>query len=77
MPDQLAGPTAIKPRPGEVATTNVAAKALLPEAIRQDPIIYPPEAVLQNSQVYETRPLEATQTRRRIISALINAHDAR
>ena len=60
-----------------VATTNVAAKALLPEAIRQDPIIYPPEAVLQNSQVYETRPLEATQTRRRIISALINAHDAR
>lgn len=60
-----------------VATTNAAAKALLPEAIRQDPTIYPPEAVLQNSQVYETRPLEATQTRRRIISALINAHDAR
>lgn len=60
-----------------VATTNAAAKALLPEEIRQDPTIYPPEAVLQNSQVYETRPLEATQTRRRIISALINAHEAR
>lgn len=60
-----------------VATTNAAAKALLPEAIRRDPTIYPPDAVLQNSQVYETRPLEATQTRRRIISALINAHDAR
>ncbi|UNG18985.1 ABC transporter substrate-binding protein [Stutzerimonas zhaodongensis] len=60
-----------------VATTNAAAKALLPEEIRQDPTIYPPEAVLQNSQVYETRPSEATQTRRRIISALINAHEAR
>ena len=60
-----------------VAEWTIAAKALLPEAIRQDPTIYPPEAVLQNSQVYETRPLEATQTRRRIISALINAHDAR
>jgi len=33
--------------------------------------------VLARSQVYEMRPLEATQTRRRIISALINAHDAR
>ncbi|MCP9339847.1 ABC transporter substrate-binding protein [Stutzerimonas xanthomarina] len=60
-----------------VATTNAAAKALLPEEIRQDPTIYPAEVVLRNSQVYEARPLEATQTRRRIISALINAHDAR
>lgn len=60
-----------------VATPNAAAQALLPEAIRQDPSIYPPEEVLARSQVYESRPLEATQTRRRIISALINAHDAR
>jgi spermidine/putrescine transport system substrate-binding protein len=60
-----------------VATPNAAAQALLPEAIRQDPSIYPPEKVLERSQVYESRPLEATQTRRRIISALINAHDAR
>lgn len=60
-----------------VATPNMTAKALLPKAIRQDPTIYPPEAVLQNSQNYEPRPLEATQTRRRIISALINAHDTR
>lgn len=60
-----------------VATTNAAAKALLPEETRQDPSIYPPEQVLRTSQIYEPRPLEATQTRRRIISALINAHDAR
>jgi spermidine/putrescine transport system substrate-binding protein len=60
-----------------VATPNAAAKALLPAEIGQDATIYPPEAVLQNSQVYEPRPLESTQTRRRIISALINAHDAR
>lgn len=60
-----------------VATPNAAARALLPDAIRQDPSIYPPDAVLARSQVYEARPLKATQTRRRIISALINAHDAR
>nr|WP_313089009.1 spermidine/putrescine ABC transporter substrate-binding protein [Pseudomonas sp.] len=60
-----------------VATPNAAALALLPAEIRQDPSIYPPEAVLQRSQVYQPRPLQATQTRRRIISALMNAHDAR
>ncbi len=60
-----------------VATPNAAARALLPDDIRQDQTIYPPEDVLARSQVYEMRPLEATQTRRRIISALINAHDAR
>ena len=60
-----------------VATANAAAIALLPDEIRQDRSIYPPEAILQNSQVYEPRPLDATQTRRRIINALINAHDAR
>lgn len=60
-----------------VATPNRAARELLPDDIRQDPTIYPPEEVLARSQVYEPRPLEATQTRRRIISALINAHDAR
>lgn len=60
-----------------VATTNAAARALLPDDIRQDQTIYPPEEVLARSQIYEARPLEATQTRRRIISALINAHDAR
>lgn len=60
-----------------VATPNAAAEALLPEAVRQDPTIYPPESVLENSQVYAPRPLEATQTRRRIISALMNTHDAR
>ena len=60
-----------------VATPNAAARALLPEEIREDSTIYPPEAVLERSQVYQMRPLEGTQTRRRIISALINAHDAR
>jgi len=60
-----------------VATPNAAAQALLPAEVRQDPSIYPPEPVLERSQVYEPRPLQATQTRRRIISALINAHDAR
>ncbi|HCJ28235.1 MAG TPA: spermidine/putrescine ABC transporter substrate-binding protein, partial [Pseudomonas sp.] len=60
-----------------VATPNAAARALLPDAIRQDPSIYPPDEVLARSHVYEPRPLHATQTRRRIISALINAHDAR
>lgn len=60
-----------------VATPNTAAQALLPAEIRQDRTIYPADEVLARSQVYEARPLEATQTRRRIISALINAHDAR
>lgn len=60
-----------------VATPNTAAQALLPAEVRQDRTIYPVEEVLARSQVYETRPLESTQTRRRIISALINAHDAR
>lgn len=60
-----------------VATPNAAARALLPDAIRQDVTIYPPEDVLERSQTFETRPPQATQTRRRIISALINAHDAR
>jgi len=60
-----------------VATTNAAAKALLAEEVRQDPSIYPPNDVFKTSQIYEPRPAEATQTRRRIISALINAHDAR
>jgi spermidine/putrescine transport system substrate-binding protein len=60
-----------------VATPNAAAQALLPAEISQNPSIYPPEAVLRNSQVYEPRPMESTQTRRRIISALMNAHDAR
>lgn len=60
-----------------VATPNASARALLPEDMRADATIYPPEAVLARSQVYEERPLEGTQTRRRIISALINAHDAR
>jgi spermidine/putrescine transport system substrate-binding protein len=60
-----------------VATPNAAAQTLLPDEIRHDPTIYPPEDVLARSQVYEMRPLQGTQTRRRIISALINAHDAR
>jgi spermidine/putrescine transport system substrate-binding protein len=60
-----------------VATPNAAARALQPAEISEDPTIYPTEAVLQNSQIYEPRPMQATQTRRRIISALINAHDAR
>lgn len=60
-----------------VATPNAAARALLPDSIRQDSTIYPPEDVLERSQTYTPLPSEATQTRRRIISALINAHDAR
>ena len=60
-----------------VATPNAAATKLLPPEISQDPTIYPSVAILKNSQIYEPRPQEATQTRRRIISALINAHDAR
>ncbi|AHL73834.1 spermidine/putrescine ABC transporter substrate-binding protein [Stutzerimonas stutzeri] len=60
-----------------VATPNAAAKALLPDDMKADLTIYPPAEVLENSQVYEPRPLASTQTRRRIISALINAHDAR
>lgn len=60
-----------------VATPNDAALPLLPASVREDRSIYPPAPVLQRSQVYEARPLESTQTRRRIISALINAHDTR
>ncbi len=60
-----------------VATPNDAALPLLSESVREDPSIYPAASVLQRSQIYEARPLESTQIRRRIISALINAHDAR
>ena len=60
-----------------VATPNAAARTLLPAEISDDPTIYPTDVVLQNSQIYEPRPMQATQTRLRIISALINAHDAR
>ncbi|HAW40498.1 MAG TPA: spermidine/putrescine ABC transporter substrate-binding protein, partial [Pseudomonas sp.] len=40
-----------------VATPNASARALLPEDVRADATIYPPEAVLARSQVYEERPL--------------------
>ena len=59
-----------------VATPNASARALLPEDVRADATIYPPEAVRPAARSTK-RPLEGTQTRRRIISALINAHDAR
>lgn len=55
---------------------NVAAVALLPEAMRNDRQIFPPEDVLANSQLVEDLALDVAQTRRRIVSALANFHES-
>ncbi len=56
---------------------NIAAEAALPAALRDDPALYPPEAVLARCELLTDIPAEAIMRRRRIIAALVHALDAR
>ncbi|KQT85886.1 spermidine/putrescine ABC transporter substrate-binding protein [Aurantimonas sp. Leaf443] len=53
-------------------TANQVALAQLPDDIRNDPAVYPPDDVLARSQTQEELSADSVQTRRRIISALAN-----
>lgn len=53
-------------------TTSRAAFALLPEAVRTDPAIYPSSEILAKSQYPEELSIESVQLRRRIINTLAN-----
>ena len=57
-------------------TPNAAAMALLPEEMRTNPEVFPSDAAVANSQFYEAPSAEAVQTRKRIMSSLVNFHDA-
>lgn len=57
-------------------TTNAAAIPLLPESMRNDPQIFPPQDVVSTSQFYEEYPASVVQLRKRIVSALTSIHDA-
>lgn len=56
-------------------TTNSKALESVPTAIRQDEAIYPSPALLAKSQAPEELTSDAIQTRRRIISSLVNFRD--
>lgn len=60
----------------EMPTANDAAVPLLPEEMRKDPEVFPPDSVLAASQFYDEIPADVAQTRRRIAGALANIHDA-
>lgn len=53
-------------------TANQKALALVPEATRSDPEIYPPQEMLAKSQAQQELSPDAIQTRRRIINSLAN-----
>ncbi len=60
----------------QMPTPNTAALKLVPEAIRNDPEIYPSAEVIARSQLKGVLPAATLQLRRRIVSALVNADDA-
>ena len=57
-------------------TPNAGAMALLPETMRNNPEVFPPDAAVASSQFYEAPTAEAVQTRKRIMSSLVNFRDA-
>lgn len=57
-------------------TVSIQALKLLPASMRQDPALYPPTTIMAKSERLETMTAESLQTRRRIVNALINFHDA-
>jgi spermidine/putrescine transport system substrate-binding protein len=57
-------------------TTNAAAIPLLPEKMRSDPQIFPPQDVVEASQFYREYPATVVQLRKRIVSAVTGIHDA-
>jgi spermidine/putrescine transport system substrate-binding protein len=50
----------------ETATANAAAQALLPEAVRRNPVLYPPAGVLQRGEWPGTLPAAAQKLRDRL-----------
>ena len=48
------------------ATPNAAARALLPESMREDPILYPSPGVLARGQWFEAMPASAQRLRDRV-----------
>ena len=58
-------------------TPNLKALPQVPEAMREDEMIYPPADVLARSEAPRELTPEGIQTRRRIISSLVNFRDAR
>ena len=59
----------------QMPTPNTAAMKLLPDAIRNDPEIYPAPEIVARSQLKGVLPAATLQLRRRIVSALVNADD--
>jgi spermidine/putrescine transport system substrate-binding protein len=57
-------------------TANSEAVRLLPEGMRKDAEIFPPDAMVARGQFYEDPTVEAVQLRKRITSSLANFHDA-
>jgi len=57
-------------------TTNAAAIPLLPAAMKNDPQIFPPDAVVEASQFYSEYAARTIQLRKRIVSAVTSIHDA-
>lgn len=53
------------------ATPNRAAEALLPADFRKDPVIYPGEAALKNSEAYSRLPPRAQKNRAAIFSRIV------
>ena len=60
----------------KMPTPNVAAMSLLPEAIRDDPEIYPAPEIIARSQIKGPLAAATLQLRRRIVSALVSSNDA-
>ncbi|MDO6443383.1 spermidine/putrescine ABC transporter substrate-binding protein [Marinobacter sp. 2_MG-2023] len=54
------------------ATPNLAAEALLPEDFRNDPVIYPSEEALENSETYRRLPARTEKLRATIFSRLVD-----
>lgn len=58
-------------------TANAAALPLLPAGMRDNPEIFPSQAVIDASSFYEENGASVIQVRKRIASSLINYHDSR
>jgi spermidine/putrescine transport system substrate-binding protein len=56
----------------QFATPNLAANALLPEAFLNNPVIYPPDEVLERSEVQQPLPAEIQQRMISVWAQLIN-----
>jgi spermidine/putrescine transport system substrate-binding protein len=55
------------------ATANAQARLLLPESLRSDPALYPPEEVLARGEWFEPMPAAAQRLRDRIWTEIRSA----